>query len=67
MLPILLSLAFALAVSAVVTFGWTIIATRLRESPERIRVRAARLRKDMSGRLQGIVRRRGAAEQTEMG
>lgn len=67
MSPILLSLAFALAVSAVVTFGWTSIATRLRESPERIRHRAARLRRLTSERLHGIMRRRGAAEQTEMG
>ena len=67
MLPILLSLAFALSVCAVATFGWTSIVDRVLGTPERIRVRAARLRKLMSERLHAATRRRGAAEQTEMG
>ena len=66
-LPILLSLAFALSVCAVATFGWTSIVDRVLGTPERIRVRAARLRKLMSERLHAATRRRGAAEQTEMG
>jgi hypothetical protein len=43
--PILLSLAFAVSVAAVVTFGWIGIVDRVVEARQRIRGRAERLRK----------------------
>jgi hypothetical protein len=47
-LPILLSLAFAVSVAAVVTFGWIGIADRVVDARQRIRGRAERLRKVVS-------------------
>jgi hypothetical protein len=51
-LPILLSLAFAVSVAAVVTFGRTGITDRIDDARKRIRGRAERLRTVLASRTE---------------